>query len=334
MALTAQTICYDLPTISRFFRSCAITIATQMTTSVHWATYRDSKVLNAVYAVFFWKEPIGFAEVHSATKAELDRKTDELHEHFLMTWVRKLGTDGPAAAQNYATQMDRQKQLASQATQSLFREVGNINAEILGQTQEVIANLALIKLGSQIGVAVLSAGVGVAFVGGGGAGLSILGLQAGATANVFTAVGAANSITHSIIKNWEKGGNAQFVGVAMESGKVAASEIGGHVAAQSIQKALAGSAKSAQIIRSAQGEIEKYAAKLAQEGLRKKAAAKATNIVANRTAQISTQKTAAAGFAQTARAATSVANAIPVVFALWDAWDAVADYKETTAANR
>jgi len=101
MKTTVPTVCFDLPAISRFFRSCALTIATQLTTQVQWTTYRDSKVLNAIYTVLFWKEPPGIVEINTATASELDRKTDELHQQFLTAWVRKLATEGPYAAAKY-----------------------------------------------------------------------------------------------------------------------------------------------------------------------------------------------------------------------------------------
>ena len=337
MKTTVPTVCFDLPAISRFFRSCALTIATQLTTQVQWTTYRDSKVLNAIYTVLFWKEPPGIVEINTATASELDRKTDELHQQFLTAWVRKLATEGPYAAAKYVESMGRLRESSRQAVQDLFREVGSVNEQVMGETQQAISNLAKIKLGAQLGVAAIGGVAGVAFVGTaavGTAGLSILGVQAGATTTGFAVVGAANSITHSLIKTWEDSTRAKVVGVSIESGKIALSEFGGTVAGKSLERALQGSARSAAIIRSAQGEIAKYSARLAQDGLKKSATAKATNIVTARTAQVAAQNTAQQGFQQTARIATGVGRSIPVIFAALDAWDAVADYRETMNANR
>jgi hypothetical protein len=329
---------YDMTAISRFFRSCALAIATQQTTHIEWQTYRDSKVLNAVYTVFFWKEPPGFAEVKTGAQADIERRTDELHQQFLLNWIRKLAEQGPQAAHNYVQEMVRLRDYAREAVQDVFRDATNINNEVIGATQEAITKLAQIKLSAQVGVAVIGGVAGVAFVAAGGtaagAGLTILGLETGATGTGFAVAGAAHSITHSLIKNWEQGPGAQVAGVTFEAGKAGASEILGCGFGNSLENALKGSAKSAQVIRSAEGEIAKYTARLAQEGLRKKAAQKAANIVANRTAQVVAQKSAAEGFSRQAINAARVGKGIPVLFAAWDIWEAVGDYRETMATNR
>ncbi len=334
-------VCYDLPTISRFFRSCALAIATQQTTQLQWKTYRDSSVINAVYTVLFWKEPPGFAEVKTGTTQEIEKKTDELHQQFLLTWVRKVCTEGPAKAHTYVTEMGKLKEYARDATMSVFREASSINSAVIGETQQAITNLARIKLGAQVGVALIGAVAGVAFVGaamaGGaaaGAGTTILGLQAGTTGLGFAAVGTGHAMTHNLIKTWEQGPGAKVAAISMDAGKAVVSEGGGAIAGGVLERALAGSAKSAQIIKSAEGEIAKYSARLAQEGLRKKAAAKATNIVAQRTAQVTAQQTAQRGFQATAGRAAAGGMFLPVAFAAWDIWDAVGDYRDTMAANR
>lgn len=342
MAAPALPImCYDFPTISRYFRSCAVVMALQQTTHIEWTTYRDSKVLNAVYAALFWKEPPGFAEVRMGTGADIARRTDDLHERFVMAWVRKLTTEGPASATRYVAEIGALKDYARKALDELHREIGAINQAVIGETQRGINNLAAIKLGAQVGVAVIGAAAGLAFVGAaaagtstaGGVGMTILGMKAGAGGLAFGAVGAANSISHSLIKTWEGGAGAKVAGVAFEVGKAGAGEVGSSIAGNVLEKSLQGGAKSAQIILSARGEIEKQAARLAQEGLKKKAQQKAVNIITQRAAQIQVQKTAQAGFQSAAINAARVGRVIPVAFAAWDIWDAVGDYRDTVGQN-
>jgi len=271
-------------------------------------------------------------------EAEIARRTDALHEQFLMTWVAKLGDKGPAAAHGYVTEMERLRDYARTAVQEVFRNASSINNEVLGATQKAITDLARIKLGAQVGVALIGGIAGIAFVAaaaGGtaaGAGLSILGLEAGASGLGFAAARTGHAVTQTLIKTWEGGPGAAVAGVSTDLGKATASEVGGRIAGHSLDKALAGSAKAQQIIRSAEGEIAKYSARLAQAGLRKKAAAKATNIVANRTAQVATQQAALQGFQKTALNAARFGKTIPVVFAAWDIWDAVGDYRATVGA--
>lgn len=328
-----STICYDLPTISRFFRSCALTIATEQTTSMQWVTYRDSSVLNAIYTVMFWKEPPGLAEVNTGSREAVERKTDELHERYLLAWIGKLALAGPGAAQHYVNEMVLLREQAKQSVQELFRGVSGINADVLGETRQAISYLANIKLGAQVGVAAIGAVAGLALVGA-GAGASVLTLQLGASASGFAAVGGGNAYAHSLIKNWEGGMAAQVVGISSETGKIAVSEGAGELSKRALDRALQGSAQSAHIILSAEGEIAKYSARLSQEGLRKAAAAKANDIVARRTAHVQAQTAANAAFQTTAKVATRVGQTVPVVFAALDIWDAVADYRTTMAGNR
>jgi hypothetical protein len=336
VAMKISIMCYDMHAISRFFRSCALAIATQQTTHIEWQTYRDSMVLNAVYSAMFWKEPPGFAEVKTGTRATIDLRTDQMHSQFLLTWIHKLAEQGPVEAHRYVSEIGQLREYARDAIQEVFRDASGINNEVIGATQQAIANLAKIKLAAQVGVALIGAVAGVAFVAGGaaaGSSLTILGVEAGASPAAFAIAGAAHSITHSVIKNWEDGPRAQVVGVSWETAKAGTSELGGHIAGHSLEHALKGSAKAQQIIRSAEGEIAKYSARLTQEGLKRKAMAKATNIIANRTAQVAMQKTAMQSFSRQARNAVRVGKGIPVLFAAWDIWDAVGDYRETIAVN-
>jgi hypothetical protein len=331
---------YDFPAISRFFRSVALAVATQQTTQLQWNTYRDSSVLNAVYSVMFWKEPPGNVEVRIGTRHDIEQRTDQMHLEFLRTWLRRLEEGGPQAGNSYVTRMEILRNGARDAVQGIFSDAGVINDEIIGQTNDAIRTLAQIKLGAQVGVAVIGAVAGVAFVaaaaaGGGvaaGAGLSILGVEAGAGATVFAAAGAAHSITHSVIKNWEGGTGAQVAGIAWEGGKATTSEIGGHIAGNTLENALKGGVRSEQLIRGFEGEIRQQSARLAQEGLRRKARQKAAGILADRTARVAAQRGAIETAGRTAVNAARVGKGIPVVFAAWDIIDAFSDYRETTGA--
>lgn len=333
-------ICYDLPTISQFFRSCALAIATQQSIQFRWTTYRDRSVINAVYATMFWKEPPGTVDIQTGTVQEIESKTDELHQRYLLTWVRKLSTEGPGSAYSYASDMGRLRIVANEATQLAFREAISMNSALAGETQEAIVWLAGIKLSAQVGVAAMGAGASLAFLGvaaaGGvaGAGTSVLGLQAGAGGLGFAALGTANSVSFSLIRTWEQGLMAKIAAVSLDTAKATIAEGGGAIAGGALKRALDGSAKSAHIIKSAEAEITRYSARLAQEGLRKKAARKATDIVARRTAQVASQEAAQRGFADAARKAAGIGRTIPVVFAAWDIWDAVSDYRTTVAGER
>ncbi|WID97878.1 hypothetical protein QO058_06405 [Bosea vestrisii] len=347
MQKNISVVCYDLPTISRFIRSCALVIATQHSMKVEWETYRDSKVINAIYTVFFWKEPPGIAVVKDGAPAEIERRTDQMFERFILAWVRKLAEQGPRAGQEYLSFLGHLRDMARNDILNLYREVSGINSDVIRETQQGIKNLARIKLGAQVGVAVIGGIVGVGFVApvlvGGtlaaGGGLTILGLQAGTTAGGFAVAGFAHSITHSIIKNWEAGAEAQVAvivneDVGKEVGKTLVGHVGDRAVEHTLEKALAGSAKAQQAMRSAQGEINKYSARLAQEGLTRKASEKAARRVADNMTRVATRTAEIAKHKSAAASATRAGVYLPVLFAGLDIRDAWNEYNETMERNR
>ncbi len=78
-----SVICYDLPTVSSFFRSCALGVAIEKNTSLEWKDAELGRYLGAIYSVLFWKGAPGTVEVDMGQKAEVERKVDELHQHYL-----------------------------------------------------------------------------------------------------------------------------------------------------------------------------------------------------------------------------------------------------------
>jgi hypothetical protein len=342
MQKNVSVVIYDLHTISRFFRSCALLLASQQSLRIEWETYRDSKVINAIYTVFFWKEPPGIAVVKEGAPEKVERRTNEMHERFLSTWVRKLSEEGPGAAQGYVTTIGQLRDMARKDMQDFYRNASDINNDVIQETQNGINNLAAIKLGAQIGVAAIGAVVGIGFVapalvGGAltaGGGLTILGVEAGAGAAAFGATGLAHSVTHSVIKNWDAGAGAQVAGIAIEKSKAKASDLAGTGAQRVLDKALASSANAENIVRSVQGEINKQSNRLAQQTLTRKAAEKASSRIAAGNAQLATRTAELAARNRNVTLARAGGVAVPVVFAAWDIMDAISDYRETTAANR
>ncbi|MCV9935755.1 hypothetical protein OIU35_05210 [Boseaceae bacterium BT-24-1] len=340
MQKNIPVVCYDLHAVSRFIRSCALVIATQHSMKIEWETYRDSKVINAIYTVFFWKEAPGMAVVKDGSPAEIERRADQMHERYLLTWVRKLAEQGPRAAHEYIAFIGHLRDMARKDMQNLFREVSGINSDVIGETQRGIANLAAIKLGAQIGVATIGAVVGIGFVaaaaagGAAAGGLTILGLQAGASGTAFALAGTAHSVTHSLIKDWDAGRDAKVAGIATELTKAGVSEAGGRGAGHALEKALAGSVKAQSAIRSAEGEIRKYSARLAQQGLTKKASEKTARRIADNIGRQTARAAELARHNNVAIGAAATGKMLPVVFAGWEIYDALEDYRKTIEANR
>lgn len=328
-------ICYDLAAVSRFFRSVAMAIALQRYTTIEWVNYRDSQVLNAVYAVLFWKGAPGTAEIHTADTAVVQRTTDELHLQYLMAWLSRLCSDGPAAANTYVSHMTQLRDSARYFLNELFHDAAQINNEVASQTRDAIVALARIRLAATVGVAVIGAAAGIAFVAAGAAGatgVTVFGIEAGTGAAQFGATGFGYSAISTVIKTWEQAPEAKIAAVAVDTGKYAANEIGGHVSGHYIGTALAQSERSAQIIKSAEGQIRKMSARLAQEHLRKAQIRKATSILAASQAQAARETANLAKAGQMSKLATGAAKGIPVVFAAWDILDAIGDYNTTLKA--
>lgn len=334
-------ICYDFNAVSRFFRSVAVTMALQRNTSLEWTTYRDSAVINGIYSVLLWKGAPGMAEIRTGNRMAVEQETDQLHERFVLAWLRKLHEGGPEAANVYVSHMAQVREDARDAIDDVMRDAREINSEVINETRDAIVTLGRIRLGASVGVAVIGGVAGVAFAaaaaGGGAAaagGITVLGLEAGASAAAFGAVGFGYSATGSIIKTWEDGPKAKMAAVSMDAGKAAASEAGGTMAQAGVSRALADQARSEHIIRSAEGQIRKHSERLGQEGLRKAAMRKSKNIVQRSTAQVAKESDSLARAGKMAKDMGKVAKGIPVVFAAWDILDAWGEYQDVVNSQQ
>ena len=310
---SVPAICVDLPVVSRFCRSVALAVASQQHTRLEWVEHRDSSVINALYSVMFWMTPPGVAEVKQSSRDKIEQTTDELHQRYLSAWIRKLHERGPLAANGYINDLAKVRDHARDALSSLFQDASQINRMVAGELKSAIINLARIKLGGSVGVAVLGA-----------AGAIVL---APAGALICSGVSLGYSTTTTLAKTWEQGGAAKAVGI--EFGKAGAGEALGRAAEAGQLRALAGQARAENIIRSCEGEIRKYSQRLAQEGLRKAQIAKAQNIVGRATAQKAGQQQAAISAGRWAKVGGAAKVGVPLVFAAMDIWGAWTDYDET-----
>lgn len=328
-----RIVCYDMVPILRYFRSCAVMIATQAHTRMQWTTYRDSKVLNAIYTVMFWKEAPGIAEV--TTSRGLDQEIDRLHLHYSLAWLRKLATEGPGSATRYVQEMGRLREVARQALMALYQDANAINAGVAEETRKGINTLAAIRLGAGVGVAVIGAGASIAFVsaaaagGVGGASLTIFGMQAGTGATGFAVTGGVTSVANSLISNFDQGGTAQVAGIAWEGGKIGVAEGAGLALGGQMARGLKVQAANPNIIRSLQGEIDKHSARLVREGVTRKQAAKAAQNIVHRSALLDQRSAALNAANRTVPRLAAAAKVVPVFFAGLDVWNSVVDFNAT-----
>lgn len=312
---SVPAICYDLPAVSRFCRSVALAMAFQKHTQLEWVENRDSGVLNALYSVMFWKTPPGSADLRQSSQAEIEATTDQMHEHFLLTWLNKLSDKGPAVAGAYISELLKIREHARDAVQDVFRDVYSVNQMVAGELKDAITNLARIKLAGTVGVAVLGA-----------AGAIVL---APAGAIICGGLSFGYSSTCSLIKTWEQGSGAKAVGISVEGGKAVGGEVLGRAAEAGNVRALASQAKAEQIIKSCEGQIRKFSQRLTQDGLRKAQLAKARGIVRSSASQAAVQQQVLGQASRAARVASVAKVGVPLVFAAWDIWEGFSDYGET-----
>lgn len=341
-ARSMKVICYDFAAIIVFFRSVALAVAIQRTTSIEWVAYRDSTALNIAYALMPWKEGPGFAEVNQGTRHQIERMTDDLQLDFLRVWLKRIHEGGPAAGNKYVNTMEHVRDDARKAVSDLFRDARIVNDMVINQTNQVIKDLATVKLTAQIGVAVIGAVVGVSFVvaaaaGAGGAasagaGVSFIVGNAGASGTAFAGAGLAHSISHSVINNWESGVGAEACEIMWESAKAGVSEGLGTLANSQLAKALAGTTRTEAKLAQLQADIARHSAALARKSTRGAARTSAGAALARKQGMQTTEQAAGQGFARNAGRATLGGMVVPVVFAAWDINDALNDYSQTVGS--
>ncbi|MFW6076120.1 MAG: hypothetical protein ACOC71_00065 [Hyphomicrobiales bacterium] len=341
-------ICYDFTEVSRFFRSVATIIVLQRNTLLEWTTYRGSSVLNGIYSALFWKTAPGTVEMRTSNRLAMEEEIDKLHERFVLAWLRKLHEGGPDAGNAYVSHMAEVRQAARDALDDVLHDAARINADVAGETRDAIVTLARIRLAAGVGVAVIGAAAGIAIVGGAAAssaaaagsgaaatgGVTVFGLQAGASGAAFGFAGVGISVTNTIVKSWEEGPTALLAAVSMDAGKAVVSERGGTVAQSAVDKALTQQARSQQIIRSAEGMIRQHSARLARDDLRKGSLRKSRNIVERSTQQVARESDALARAGNLAKHASAVAKGIPVVFAAMDIIGALGDYRQVMSTQQ
>jgi hypothetical protein len=335
--------CYDLPTVGRFFRSVALSIAMQRLTKLRWETYRDSAFINGLYKVVFWMEPPGTAEVKIAEGAPLRELTDELQEKYMTAWLTILFERGPVEGANYVRRMAELRDYSTNAVKELIHEARAINNAVLGETETAIARLATIRLVASVGVTVIGASVAIAAVGaaalgaatGTSVGISVFGIPAGASALTFTGLNTAYSVTTAVAKTWEGASQADVVAVSpgdavqKELIKTGISEGAGAIAGKRMTNAVLQEGASNKIIAKMMDLALKQSRRLREEALRNGQIRKTHELIGRYMGTVDQEAAKRAAAQKTALTAAAFARAVPVVFAGIDIWSAVSDYKDT-----
>ena len=320
-------LCLDLIGTMQLLWSVAHARAVQGRTMITWQPYRESAVLNAIYAVMSklpgYGSP-GTAEV-TQDEAGILKLTDQYWDGLMDTFLRKATDESrPDSLHKWMESQVKIRQDALQSTQEIFQTAAEINREIADKTATGIKRLAQIHLASSIALAGMSCGISLA-----GAGVEIV-----ASSAVTTAYGVAGDV----IKGWGHSGRAKVIaiGVTKELGKDARKEALHQAADKAAEKGVEASTHWAlnylPKIRAAEAKVARYSAEVARKVKFRKA-----KIANRRFNQAMAQKAEALQGARKAirvtKATRVVQRSIPVIFAAWDVLDAIHDYQEETGGG-
>jgi hypothetical protein len=154
-AVPVPVLALDLTAAVRLVRSAALAQALAEAAQLTWDTYNDSKALNFIYTLLFWKTKPGWVEVNTDSQENILRRADELTA---ASWagVYMALAQGPGAVGHRLHGLERARSLALGSIRETFASARAINNDVLAFTRLSIRDLARIKLASDviIGVAV------------------------------------------------------------------------------------------------------------------------------------------------------------------------------------
>jgi hypothetical protein len=139
----------DLTATVRLVRSAALAQAMAETTQLTWESYNDSKALNFIYTLLFWKARPGWVEVNTGSQENILRRADEL-TGASWTGVCLDLAHGPAAVGHRLRAFERARSLALGSIRETFESARAINNDVLAFTRLSIRDLARIKLASDV----------------------------------------------------------------------------------------------------------------------------------------------------------------------------------------
>ncbi len=302
--------CLSFEQIGRLLWSKSHAMAVQLNTSVHWKPYKDSKVLNLAYALMPWKEGPGWVEV-AQDRQRIEESTRNFFDRSVDTFFNKL-SEGPSGLMRYLADTEKIRDEALQAVQNTFMSASDINHQVLGETQEGVRRLAIIKAASSITLAGISGGVVLA---GGSVGL--------VTATQSVSLGF--SLTKAVIKNW---GELKTVGaVAIELAKDKVPEQGGKaLTAAGFWNAWQASPKWV----AAEKRVMSLSGDLARKISSQKKAKIGRKLLAAQKDLTNAEAQSAKGMKMMS-IGKNIARYAPVVFAALDVYEAIVEYGEDTS---
>jgi len=145
-----------------FLKSVAYAKAQQAKVRMRWVE-DQSKFMQGLYSVMFWKGKPGTVEVDTGDWKEIDRVAAADTKHMLAVMMRKAG-EGPKALTKYLKGLEEIRDYALEAIRDVYKEAGELNHEVREHAAQGIKRLAAIKFGADLIMAGLSAVPGAGMV--------------------------------------------------------------------------------------------------------------------------------------------------------------------------
>ena len=139
-----NALIFDEEFVTRFLSSVAHAIVLERNTKVTWFEYRDSKVLNGIYAamgVLLDVGSPGWAEVDSGDIDRINVQKAELEMHLYESFVNAL-TLGPSRVTHFLNSQDEARTRTLESVRGVYRDVNQINQGVADEARRGIARLA------------------------------------------------------------------------------------------------------------------------------------------------------------------------------------------------
>lgn len=143
----------DSKKVHALIRSVAYAKAQQMKVKLRWKE-DESKFMQGLYTVMFWKGRPGTVEVDTGDWKAIDKIAAADTEHMLSVMMAKAG-QGPQKLTEYLKGLEEIRNYALDAIRDVYKEAGELNREIRECAAEGIKRLAVIKFGADLLVAAL-----------------------------------------------------------------------------------------------------------------------------------------------------------------------------------
>ena len=292
--VSLPVLALDLAATVRLLRSAAVAQAMAEATQLRWESFNDSKTLNIIYTVLFWKTKPGWVEVDTGSQENILRRTDELTASLWKNFFMTL-PHGPASVARSLRAFERARALSLSSIREKFDSARAINNDVLAFTRVAIGDLARIKLASDVIVNVVAPPI----------------------------VSVPYAMTATFIKEISRADSAKVVVFAvgkepLKEGMKQLSEKGSHLMGREADG-------YSMALRNAQLDVVR------QDDLlrRRSATVKSTSKATNRLAEATGRAGAAKQGVRVARAGHVALKALAWGFVAFDVYEAWHDYSET-----